>query len=98
MTGPVLQAQMLSPQVQDLCPKRAVPGTERGADNQGPTLATVQKLPAITWYRTQGPGGRSNKTPRQCRGRGRLDLTRRNDLTFMEGWRVRRVLKEGVKP
>lgn len=31
-------------------------------------------------------------------GKGRLDLTRRNDLTFMEGWRVRRVLKEGVKP
>lgn len=32
VTGLVLQAQMLSSQVQDLCPKRAVPGTERGAD------------------------------------------------------------------
>lgn len=39
-----------------------------------------------------------NETLRQCGGRGRLDLTRRNDLTFMERWHVRWVLKEGVKP
>lgn len=71
VTGLVLQAQMFSSQVQDLCSKRAVPGTEAGADNQGPILATIQKLPAITWYKTQGPGGRYERNTKAVWGKGK---------------------------
>lgn len=97
VTGLVLQAQMVSSRVQDLCSKRAVPGTEGGTDNQGPILATVQKLPAITVPK-KGLEGGTNETRMQCGGRGRPDLNRRNDLTFMERRQVRWVLKEGGKP